>query len=140
MLSRTELEKYKIMLGFNIWQVERDYLQHLVLLFLSKRMAGELIFKGGTALQKAFGLNRFSIDLDFTQLGNVPPDLFLLIQNDLSAFGFRNEYTQIKHKNSLAIKLKIQGPLYLGQERTLTVLMIEISIMENILLEPEIKE
>ncbi len=140
MLSRNELEKYKGMLGFNIWQAERDYLQHLLLLFLSKRTAGELIFKGGTALQKAFGLNRFSIDLDFTQSGDVPPELFTLIQNDLSAFGFKNEYTSIKHKNSLAIKFKIQGPLYSGQEKTLTVLMVEISIRETILLEPETKE
>ena len=94
MLNRNELEKYKIGLGFNIWQVERDYLQHLILLFLSKRIAGELIFKGGTALQKAFGLNRFSIDLDFTQSEKLPPNLFTLIQNDLSAFGFKNEYAE----------------------------------------------
>lgn len=140
MLNRNELEKYRIGLGFNIWQAERDYLQHLILLFLSKRTAGELIFKGGTALQKAFGLNRFSIDLDFTQSGKLPPNLFALIQNDLSAFGFKNEYAEVKQKNSITLKFKIQGPLYQGQERTLTVLMIEISVRENMLLEPETKE
>lgn len=140
MFSRNELEKYRVMLGFNIWQAERDYLQHLVLLFLSKRTAGELIFKGGTALQKTFGLNRFSIDLDFTQSGKLLPGLFALIQHDLSAFGFKNECLEVKNKESVTVKLKIQGPLYQGMERTLTVLVIEISLREKLLLEPETKE
>ncbi len=140
MLTRNDLEKYKMGLGFNIWQVERDYLQHLILLFLSKRILGEIIFKGGTALQKAFGLNRFSIDLDFTQSGKLPPHLFTQIQNDLSTFGFKNEYAEVKQKKSIILKFKIQGPLYQGTERTLAVLLIEISLRENVLLAPEMKE
>lgn len=140
MLTRNELEKHRTLLGFNIWQVERDYLQHLILLFLSKRTAGELVFKGGTALQKVSGLNRFSIDIDFTQSDKLPPDLFSFIQHDLFHFGFKNELTEVKQKNSLTVKFSIQGPLYQGQERTLSVLVIEISLREKVLLEPETKE
>lgn len=140
MLSREELEKFKSLLGFNTWQIERDYLQHLFLLFLSRKISNELVFKGGTALQKTFGLNRFSIDLDFTQNKELPKDLFPSIQRDFSTFGFKAESKEMKKEGSLKIKFVIEGPLYKGTERTLTVLRIEISLREKILLEPETKE
>ena len=69
MLLRNELQKYGVVTGFNVGQVEIDYLQHLFLLLFSKKSSTNLIFKGGTALQKIYGLHRFSIDLDFTQKG-----------------------------------------------------------------------
>ena len=66
MLSRKNLESMRSVLGYNLGQVESDYLQHILLLLLSRRAGNWLVFKGGTALQKAYGLNRFSDDLDFT--------------------------------------------------------------------------
>lgn len=75
MLSRAELEKFMSVLGFNIWQVERDYLQHLFLMLLSRHAGNELVFKGGTSLQKVYGLNRFSIDIDFTQNSDLDIEL-----------------------------------------------------------------
>jgi len=66
MLFKEDLQKLTKISGFNLWQTEKDYLQHLFLLFLSKEAKREFVFKGGTALQKIYGLNRFSIDLDFT--------------------------------------------------------------------------
>ena len=49
----------------NIGFAEKDYFQELILLGIS-REAPELVFKGGTALYKMHGLNRFSEDLDFS--------------------------------------------------------------------------
>ncbi len=66
MMSRKNLESMQSVLGYNLGQVESDYLQHILLLFLSRRAGNWLVIKGGTALQKAYGLNRFSDDLDFT--------------------------------------------------------------------------
>lgn len=140
MLTRTELEKFTSLLGFTIWQVERDYMQHLLLLFLSKRIGRGLVFKGGTALQKAFGLNRFSIDLDFTQEGNIPGDIFEAVKKDFRNFGFEASFQEIKKKESSQIKFRVQGPLYQGMERTLTVVRIDISLREKVLLEAETKE
>ena len=140
MLNREELEKFKSPLGFNIWQVERDYLQHLFLLFLSKRTANELVFKGGTALQKTFGLNRFSIDMDFTLAEELSAELFSYLEKDFQDFGFPAHSKREKKKNLLKIEFIVQGPLYRESERTLTVLRIEASLREKILLEPETRE
>ncbi|MBI4980536.1 nucleotidyl transferase AbiEii/AbiGii toxin family protein [Candidatus Woesearchaeota archaeon] len=140
MLSREELEKLKSSLGFNIWQIERDYLQHLFLLFFSRRISDELIFKGGTALQKAYGLNRFSIDLDFTKNKDWPEKLFMEIGKEITLFGFETKIKEIKKVDAFLIKLEIKGPLYKGTERTLTVLRIEISSREKVLLPPETRE
>jgi predicted nucleotidyltransferase component of viral defense system len=71
MLTKDELKAFESTLGFNVWQLEKDYLQHLFLLFLSRRTKDQLVFKGGTALQKIYGLNRFSIDLIFLYKKNL---------------------------------------------------------------------
>ena len=63
MISKEDLKQYSKIIGFNLGQTETDYLQHLFLLLMSRHLYGELVFKGGTALQKAYGLNRFSVDL-----------------------------------------------------------------------------
>ncbi len=47
-------------------QTEKDYLQHIVLKAVYENSSDSVVFKGGTALQKVYGLNRFSEDLDFT--------------------------------------------------------------------------
>jgi len=140
MLNKTELEELGRTLGFNLWQAERDYFQHLFLMFLSRRTSNELVFKGGTALQKVFGLNRFSIDLDFTLNHALPAELFENIKRDFVNFGVKAEFELSEQKNSMKVKLAIEGPSYEGTARTLTVLRIEISLREKVLLEPETKE
>ena len=58
------------------WEVlERDYILSWVLAGISRidSLRDTLIFKGGTALKKCyFGAYRFSEDLDFSGVGNVP--------------------------------------------------------------------
>ncbi len=140
MLNREELEQMILPAGFTVWQKERDYLQHLFLFFLSQKIGKELIFKGGTALQKTLSLNRFSIDLDFTKNQDWPKNLWEQLKKDLGGFGFAAEIEAIERQESHLIKFKIQGPLYQGTERTLTVLRIEISLREKVLLPAVIKE
>lgn len=140
MLNKTELEEIGHTFGFNLWQTERDYFQHLFLMFLSKRISDELVFKGGTALQKVFGLNRFSIDLDFTLSHALPSDLWENIRRDFGNFGIKVKFELSEHKNSMKVKLSIGGSSYESTERTLTVLRVEISLREKVLLKPETKE
>ena len=63
MLNREELQDTPI--DFNLYQKEKDYLQHIILARIYSRINSQLVFKGGTSLQKCMGLNRFSEDLDF---------------------------------------------------------------------------
>ena len=141
MLSKSDLERFKSTLGLNIWQVERDYLQHLILMFSSRHTGNELIFKGGTALQKVYGLNRFSIDLDFTKNNTLDIEsTFDKVVKDMSNFGFVSNLKFSKGRNSEALSIKINGPLYDGTEKTTAVLKIEISLRENVILPPESKE
>jgi predicted nucleotidyltransferase component of viral defense system len=66
MISRNELEEYAQIKKLNLGQAEKDYFQQIFLSILYGRFGKELIFKGGTALNKAYGLDCFSEDLDFT--------------------------------------------------------------------------
>lgn len=46
-------------------QAEKDYFQEIILFILYREFGRELVFKGGTALTKCYGFDRFSEDLDF---------------------------------------------------------------------------
>lgn len=74
-LLRTRLQEARIRLGIP-WEVlERDYLLSWILAGIGevKSLHDTLVFKGGTALKKCyFGNYRFSEDIDFSSVGNVP--------------------------------------------------------------------
>ncbi len=140
MLNRRSLESMKTVLGFNLGQIERDYLQHIVLLFLYRRAGNWLVFKGGTALQKAYGLNRFSEDLDFTsRKGNELTDMANRVSTDILNFGLENEVELKKNVNEVII-YRIKGPLYDGSPRSMVVLRLEISLREEVILKEYIQE
>lgn len=140
MISKTELAKYCAVRGLNLWQVEKDYLQHLALIFLSENGETDLIFKGGTALNKAYGLNRFSIDLDFTATGNgaISPAMEKIV-GSINDFGYPAELKELKTIGKTFV-LKIKGPLYENSPVSVSSLRIEISQRENVLLKPSVKE
>ena len=141
MLGRKNLESMKSVLGYNLGQVESDYLQHILLLFLSRRAGNWLVFKGGTALQKAYGLNRFSDDLDFTSTKEGIEDLAHEIRTDLAAFGLENEFKINRMENvSEVIVYSIKGPLYDGTPRSMAVQRLEVSLREVVILKEEIHE
>ena len=66
MITKEELKEYSKIRELNLGQAEKDYFQTIILFILYQDFGKELIFKGGTALSKCFGLDRFSEDLDFT--------------------------------------------------------------------------
>ena len=140
MLLRNELQRYCTLTGFNLGQVEIDYLQHLFLLLLSEKSSANLIFKGGTALQKVYGLHRFSIDLDFTQRGTDElNDMIENIGKDISAFGYPTQIEEIKTAGKTFV-LKINGPLHGLSPMSQARLRVEISRRESVLQEPLFKE
>jgi predicted nucleotidyltransferase component of viral defense system len=140
MLNKKSLESMKTVLGFNLGQVERDYLQHILLLFLYRHAGNWLVFKGGTALQKIFGLNRFSEDMDFTSSKKEGLlELANRIKDDAANFGFDNE-VKISKNVSEVISYRIKGPLYDGTQKSMVVLRLEISLREQIVLKDETRE
>ncbi len=141
MLSKVELTELTKVTGFNVWQTEKDYLQHILLLFLSQRIKRGLVFKGGTALQKIFGLNRFSIGLDFTLTINEIRESIEKVSRDITNFGFPCELFKVEEKrHSKNITLKVKGPLYDGTEKTISNLRMKISLRKDLLLEPKVIE
>jgi predicted nucleotidyltransferase component of viral defense system len=113
MLTRELLEKGGE-IGFSSGQKEKDYAQHWLLSYLAR--AGFMgVFKGGTALQKAYGLPRYSEDLDFTLNGAHLPD-FDAISRYLASAGFGIVKWKKEAKGtSHSAKLRLQGPFYNGK-------------------------
>ncbi len=141
MLSRNNLESMKAVLGYNLGQVESDYLQHILLLFLSRRAGSWLVIKGGTAMQKAYGLNRFSDDLDFTSKKEGVEDIAQGIKADLALFGLENEFKINRMERvSEVIVYSIKGPLYDRTPRSMAVQRLEVSLREKVLLKEETRE
>ncbi|MEM0053773.1 MAG: nucleotidyl transferase AbiEii/AbiGii toxin family protein [Nitrososphaeria archaeon] len=142
MLDKRQIQELTKVSGFSLWQTEKDYLQHVFLLFLSIESKRELIFKGGTALQKVYGLNRFSLDLDFTSTNGKEEEIVNKIAKDIKDFGYETEVSKnVQYKEeSKSLTLKIKGPLYDGTEKSITSLRIEISHRRDLQLEPETKE
>lgn len=141
MLTKKELEKFKKEGEFNLWQLEKDYLQHIFLFFLSKNVGEGLIFKGGTAIQKVYGLQRFSEDLDFTLTKEIDLDAMIKkIKEEMNSFGIEAVFDTLKNTKSKCYKIKIKGPLFNGDSNSFSILRIEISLRNDLLLESDSKE
>lgn len=134
MLTREELNKGGEP-GFNLGQKEKDYVQHWILSYLGRE--GFLgVFKGGTALQKAYGLPRYSEDLDFTLNGASLPD-FDAISHYLASAGFgAPAWKQEEVKSSHSAKLRLQGPLYNGRKVSECSVSLDFSARERTELSP----
>jgi len=63
-MEKIELKSYKPVSGYHLEQLELDYFQHFILGKLFQQF-NSVYFKGGTCLQKCYGIKRFSEDLDF---------------------------------------------------------------------------
>ena len=117
--------------------LEMDYLQAL---FLNKLYSDEdsLVFKGGTYLKHAYGLDRFSEDLDFTLKGEISENKLRNTAGSLSDYGVEAwidsfEETEI----SITCRLRFEGPLYQGSEKSIGSVEIDISKRNDVFLEPE---
>ena len=140
-MNRDELLKYKGVTGFSLGQVEKDYLQHIILGALSRNISGMIAFKGGTALQKTGIISRFSEDLDFTAREKVSIErLRKIAVGVLSAYNYPVEIDhELNDERTVSFRMKIQGPLYRGRN-SLSTLRIEISKKESILMPTDRRE
>ncbi len=137
MISRIELGDYAKKLGFILYQAEKDYLQHAFLESLYSVSGTEFVFKGGTALQKALGLDRFSEDLDFTF--NAEGEAVAFVKSAAAkarAFSETVVSKEEKKWNSENFKVKMKGPLFGGGEKSVQSITIQISLRERVLLKP----
>lgn len=127
--------------GYNRGQAEKDYLQHIVLLAQYAATKSELVFKGGTCLQKVYGLDRYSEDLDYTV--QTPTDIERIveaIERRLAGFGHPMRRPKIEEDGAgINVRLKIQGPLYTGTDISLCSLRLEMSKREQVLLPVEVR-
>lgn len=116
--------------------LEQDYIQALFLTELYDE-TDRLVFKGGTFLRHGHGLDRFSQDLDFTAT-ETPPDNFLetCAQNleDYGVGAYIDNQTEYEHGQSC--RLRYEGPLYDGTDRSLGSIEIDISTRDDIVHEP----
>jgi len=136
MLTRDELNRLGPP-GFHLAQKEKDYVQYLILSYLSQS-GFEGIFKGGTALQKAFGLPRYSEDLDFTLNNVAEPNIDSLV-SFLGSYGFGNvSWERSKGNVSSNVRLKYYGPLYNKTEISAGYITFDFNNRELIRLGPEI--
>lgn len=117
--------------------MENDYLQHIALSSLYSEFSNELVFKGGTALQKVYGLNRLSRDLDFNLLNVQDPDPALRrMARKASAYYECDLGPPARIKHGVGYKLRIKGPSYTGAEH---VLPLTFNLLEKVELEPSFK-
>lgn len=135
MISKKELLDQGRLNNFNTQQSEIDYLQHIVLSALYRNPIKGLVFKGGTALQKVYGLKRFSEDLDFDAEKDIIHFIEKAVKEVENYYDIDYKYTE--NKLSSTFNLKIKGPLFDGSDLSIETIRIELSMREIPLLEPE---
>lgn len=141
MITKKELQDYARLRQLNLGQAEKDYIITLALFLLSKH--NYLVFKGGTALAKAYNLDRFSEDMDFTvrednlDINSIMSDA----KRELEQFGIRSELKEINTTaNSRKYHLKAEGPLYIGTLNSKCKVVFDFSFREKLLLESNLKK
>jgi predicted nucleotidyltransferase component of viral defense system len=137
MITKLELEKYARVRGIkNLGHAEVDYFQNILLFILYKNFGKNLVFKGGTALSKCYGLLRFSEDLDFTAEKEINDKI---IWEELKRFMIEFTSEKKNYENGIKYIIKINGPLFIGTKNSLCRIIIDISLREKVVLKPEIK-
>ena len=132
MLSKEELLDTPI--SFNAYQKEKDYLQHIVLSRIYANIGNELVFKGETSLQKCYGLNRFSEDLDFTASGAFRGEKIERALSEVNRF-YPSSYSKLSGNLSINYVIKIRGPLF-HTPLSLQTIRIDVSLREKVILPP----
>ena len=139
MLEKRELERISKIKNLSLKNAEKDYLLEMVLYILSQTAGKRLVFKGGTALYKLYSLNRFSEDLDFTLNSRLDiPKLFEKIIQKLKAVGTNGRIKELsEYQNQKNIRLELRGPLFDGNPNNLSVILVNISLKEKTIEQPE---
>lgn len=116
---------------------ELDYLQDVALLNIAGEFGNMLVLKGGTGMYKAYKLNRFSEDLDFTAMkGFRPRDFFQRLPYFFRLLDINSHVKVEQFGNSINAYLEANGPLYDGGKESRTSVVFNISLKERVLLAP----
>ncbi len=108
----------------NLSYAEKDYFQEIVMLGVS-REAPELAFKGGTALYKFHGLNRFSEDLDFS--GEIGERDARRISSYIENFGYGTELSMRESATGALLTFITEGFLFQGTPESLARVQMDVS-------------
>jgi predicted nucleotidyltransferase component of viral defense system len=139
MITKEELRRYAAIKKLNLGQAEKEYFQNLILFMIYEVYGKELVFKGGTALNRAHGLPRFSEDLDFTEAKELNNEAIKnCLKKGFEKFYLEGEIIEKKSPMSINYILRIKGPLYIGVRQSLCKLQIDISMREKVLKEPQL--
>ena len=115
------------------YQLEKDYLQDLLLYNIYANSSNEMVLKGGTAFAKFYSSDRFSEDLDFTLSESVQkPEEFAesIIRNAVEMLEYRHSYKEepsINKFGTVSSIVLIDGPRFNGKESTKQQIRLEIS-------------
>lgn len=139
MLSYDELENIARLKNLILTNVEKDYVQELILLSLYSQVSSEFVFKGGTCLYKIYKLNRFSEDLDFTLTSRKEIKKIMdKIIADIALIGIKGKVKEIKeYRNEIKVRFLFNGPLYKGSKASQCFIPLNISLKEQVMLEPK---
>lgn len=123
-MEKAELISYKAKTGYNLRQLELDYYQHLVLSEIYKTF-NTMYFKGGTCLQKCYGIKRFSEDLDFNVVDLPYAKIISFIED------FFEEKITGEHETrfGMSFSIRFKGILFNGDPQTLC--RISFDLREN---------
>lgn len=124
--------------------LEQDYVQALFLQELYDETES-IVFKGGTFLKHAHGLDRFSENLDFTHVdSNTSDEATALIDSlertaeQLERYGLDADWNNLKRQTSTVLgQFRYSGPLYDGTDRSRGTIEIDVSLHDDIFLETE---
>lgn len=140
MLEKEEIERIAGIKRLSIKNTEKDYLLEMLLSILYGEAGKKLVFKGGTALYKLHGLNRFSEDLDFT-LDSSKIDvnrLSIKALKKLKDVGIDGRIKEISdYRDQKNIKLELKGPLFDGNPGSISLVTVNISLKERPLYKAE---
>jgi predicted nucleotidyltransferase component of viral defense system len=128
MMKQEELEKYDTY--HDKYQVEKDYLQDLILYSIYSDTIEDFVFKGGTAMSKFYYSDRFSVDLDFTSKKVDIAGVKSLIDNALKSIGYPSKYTKepaINRFGTIEAIIEIEGPRYSRKHSTIQEIVFEIN-------------
>jgi len=153
MIGRAELRSSAAKSGVSLDNVQRDYVLSWVLkgLYENVALGQSLVFKGGTALRKAyFSDYRFSQDLDFTLIRalkdeEITTNLEAVIKTvgDESGISFLPNRLKLEKTRDVPGEEAYEARLYFfrpGQHRgTPMVVRIEMTCYEEVMLSPERK-
>ena len=138
MITKDALSEYRTYK--DPYQVEKDYLQDLLLYNVYAKSSNEMVLKGGTAFSKFYNSDRFSEDLDFTLSGEVEkPEEFAksIIIDAVEGLEYRHSYNEEPHANSFGTVVStilVEGPRFNGKASTAQQILFEISTVGKLYL------